>query len=223
MAEESELPVANPQAELPPAPPFFLRCVTLVAMLVPLAGVVVTPFYVRGRDFGWTDLWLLLVMYIVTALGITIGFHRLFVHRSFETWTWIKCIIAICGSMAVEGSLFDWVGMHRRHHQYSDTPNDPHTPHHHGSGAWGALKGLWHAHIGWCFDANPPGMERYVKDLAAVSALRVVSALFPLWIARPDHPRADRRADRAQLVGRLDRLPVRVPPCGAASRFRTAI
>ena len=188
MAESTELPVANPAAELPPTPPapqpapLLLRCVTLIAMLVPVAGVVVTPFYVWGRGFGWTDLWLLIGMYVVTSLGITIGFHRLFVHRSFETWTWLKFIIAVFGSMAVEGSLLDWVGMHRRHHQYSDTPHDPHTPHHHGTGAWGAIKGLWHAHIGWCFDANPPDLERYTKDLAAVPALRVVSAWFPMWI-----------------------------------------
>ena len=73
---------------------------------------------------------LLLGMYFFTALGITAGFHRLFVHRSFETYTWVKFIFAVLGSMAVQGSLIKWVGMHRRHHQYSDTTEDPHSPQH---------------------------------------------------------------------------------------------
>ena len=72
--------------------------------------------------------------------------------------------------------------MHRRHHQYSDTPEDPHSPHHEGPGILGVLKGFWHAYIGWFFDADPPDLERYVKDLSASRTLRITSALFPLWI-----------------------------------------
>jgi stearoyl-CoA desaturase (delta-9 desaturase) len=71
-------------------------------------------------------------MYLLTAVGITVGFHRLFVHRSFETCTWVKFILAALGSMAVVGSLLNWVAQHRRHHQQSDTPDDPHSPHHQG-------------------------------------------------------------------------------------------
>jgi stearoyl-CoA desaturase (delta-9 desaturase) len=70
-------------------------------------------------------------MYLLTAVGITVGFHRLFVHRSFETCTWVKFILAALGSMAVVGSLLNWA-QHRRHHQHSDTPDDPHSPHHQG-------------------------------------------------------------------------------------------
>jgi stearoyl-CoA desaturase (delta-9 desaturase) len=86
-------------------------------------------------------------MYIFTSLGITVGFHRLFVHRSFKTFMWMKFIWVVLGSMAAQGSLMQWVGRHRRHHQHSDTPEDPHTPHHHGRGVLGLLRGFWHAHI----------------------------------------------------------------------------
>ena len=139
MAETTESPVADPAAELPSreaAAPgrasLAVRLVTLLAIVVPLLGVVAAPFFVWGWGFGWTDLGLLLGMYVLTALGITVGFHRLFVHRSFETYTWVKFLWAVLGSMAVQGSLFQWVAMHRRHHQHSDTREDPHTPHHHG-------------------------------------------------------------------------------------------
>jgi len=188
MSEITEMPVAKPQAELPTGHPvekasLGVRLVTLLAICLPLLGVIAAPFFVWGWGFGWTDLALLLTMYVLTALGITVGFHRLFVHRSFETYMGVKFILAAFGSMAVQGSLFQWVGMHRKHHQHSDTSEDPHSPHHHAEGVLGPLKGFWHAHIGWFFDAYPPDLDRYVKDLAASRTLRVANALFPFWVA----------------------------------------
>src|SRR5213082_2568562 len=117
MPEVTQMPVANPEAELPPqestthGASLRMRLMTLTVILVPLIGVLAAPFFVWGWGFGWTDLGLLLGMYVLTAVGITVGFHRLFVHRSFETYLWIKVIFAILGSMAVQGSLFKWVGM----------------------------------------------------------------------------------------------------------------
>jgi stearoyl-CoA desaturase (Delta-9 desaturase) len=188
MSELTEIPVANAQAELPPrdvvphGASLAVKVVTFFAILVPFLGVIAAPFFLWDWGFHWTDLGLLLGMFVLTALGITVGFHRLFVHRSFETFTWEKFIWAVLGSMAVQGSLIRWVGMHRKHHQFSDTPNDPHSPQHSGHGVLGLLRGFWHAHIGWFFEADPPDLDRYVKDLTASPSLRVASALFPLWV-----------------------------------------
>ena len=187
MAEATVIPVANPQAELPPVGPTHekaslgVQVVTFLGIVLPLAGVIAAPFFVWGWGFQWTDLGLLLGMYFLTALGITVGFHRLFVHRSFETYLWLKFIWAVLGSMAVQGPLLSWVAKHRRHHQFSDMAEDPHSPHQYGSGVLGTLKGFWHAHIGWLFDAKPD-LSRYVKDLSASRTLRVASMLFPLWV-----------------------------------------
>jgi stearoyl-CoA desaturase (delta-9 desaturase) len=185
--ESSEIPVADPRAELPDEPvarsSLGVRALTVLVITIPLAGVIAAPFLVWGWGFGWTDLGLLLAMYVLTILGVTVGFHRLFVHRSFEARPWVQMALAVLGSMAVQGSLFQWVGLHRRHHRYSDQPADPHTPHHHGAGLGGLLKGVWHAHIGWFFDPNPPDLDHYLKDLMASRSLRVVDALFPLWVA----------------------------------------
>jgi stearoyl-CoA desaturase (Delta-9 desaturase) len=117
------------------------------------------------------------------VLGITVSFHRLFVHRSFETYGWLKFIWAILGSMAVQGPLFRWVARHRSRHQHADTPDDPHFPHYGGGGVWGVLKGFWHTHIGWLFDPDPPALDRYIKDLTDCHPLRIASQLFPLWVA----------------------------------------
>jgi stearoyl-CoA desaturase (delta-9 desaturase) len=168
--------------DLGPAPRS-VRLAALAAILLPLAGVAAAPVVVWGWGFGWTDLALLAGLYLLTGLGVTVGFHRLFVHRSFETSVWVKVPLAVLGSMAAQGSLFTWAAHHRRHHRHSDTPADPHSPHHHRGGARGVLGGFWHAHVGWAFRADPPHMERYIKDLAASRALRVTSRLFPLWVA----------------------------------------
>jgi stearoyl-CoA desaturase (Delta-9 desaturase) len=187
VTEQTVLTVADPAVELPTVPPgraaLLVRVATLVVIVVPLLGLVAAPFFLWGWGFSWVDLGLLLGMYLLSALGITVGFHRLFVHRSFETYTWVKFVLAVFGSMSAQGSLFKWVAYHRRHHQHSDTPDDPHTPHHHGPGVLGVLRGAWHAHVGWLFQPDPPGLDDYVKDLRKSRTLRVASVLFPLWIA----------------------------------------
>lgn len=182
MTDQTLLPVAeSPPATLGRAP-LLVRLVTLGLIVVPLLGLVAAPFFLWGWGFSWVDVGLLIGMYLLTALGITVGFHRLFVHRSFETYTWVKFVFAVLGSMAVQGSLFKWVAYHRKHHQHSDTPDDPHTPHHAGRGVLGVIVGVWHSHIGWFFLADPPNLRDYVKDLARSRVLRVANALWPLWV-----------------------------------------
>ncbi len=182
MVEDAIIPVADAAAELPPRATWGVRLMTLIAIIVPLLGLIAVPFFCWGWGFRWTDLGVLVGMYLFTGLGITVGFHRLFVHRSFDTYMWAKFIFAMAGSMAIQGALFQWVGMHRRHHQFSDLPQDPHTPNRRGHGLAAVMKGFWHAHIGWFFDAIPPDLDRYIKDLAHSPALRAANALFPLWI-----------------------------------------
>lgn len=187
--ETTELPVADPSAELPepdaPLEPISLsiRLAVLAAIIIPLLSVVAAPFIVWGWGFRWTDLGLLLGLYILTALGITVGYHRLFVHRSFETNIVVKFVLAVLGAMAAQAPLLTWVAKHRAHHQHSDTAGDPHSPHGHPGGALGVLRGIWHAHIGWFFDPDLPDIERYVPDLTKSRTLRVASALFPAWVA----------------------------------------
>ena len=158
------------------------RLATLVAIIVPFLGLVTAIVFLWGWGFRWVELGLLLGMYVVTALGITVGFHRLFTHRAFETNPVIRFALAVFGSMAVQGSLRRWVAQHRRHHQHSDTEEDPHSPHHQGEGVFGLVRGVWHAHLGWIFHPDPPNLLHYAKDLDQSRTLRTVSALFPVWV-----------------------------------------
>ena len=154
----------------------------MTAVIVPFLGILSAPFLLWGWGFGWVDFGLLVGMYLLTALGVTVGFHRLFTHRSFETNCIVRFVLGALGSMAIEGSVLKWVALHRRHHQHSDTPDDPHSPHHGGRGLWGFLRGFLHAHLGWAFKPNPVNLDRYVKDLQQLLSVRLTNALFPLWI-----------------------------------------
>jgi stearoyl-CoA desaturase (delta-9 desaturase) len=109
--ELTELPVADPDVQVPSLDQatkrisLAVRLAVLLAIIVPLLGVMVAPFMVWGWGFRWSDLGLLLSLYVLTALGITVGYHRLFVHRSFETNIGVKFVLAVLGSMAVQGPL----------------------------------------------------------------------------------------------------------------------
>ncbi|WP_088251561.1 acyl-CoA desaturase [Fimbriiglobus ruber] len=152
-------------------------------MVIPFVGLVAAVALMWGWGFDWLNLALLVGMYSITAVGITTGFHRLFTHRSFETHPIVRNLLAVMGSMAVEGPILNWVAMHRKHHQHSDEPEDPHSPHHSGDGIVGAIRGFFHAHIGWSYEGDEPDMRRYVKDLTQSRAIRVINSLFVLWVA----------------------------------------
>lgn len=158
-----------------------LRLLNLVGVILPLLGFIAVVVSLWGRGFYWVDCGLLLGMYSLTALGITVGYHRLFTHRAFETNSVVKFVLAVLGSMAVEGPLLKWTAIHRRHHQHSDTHQDPHSPHGQGAGLRGVLRGLWHAHVGWFLRPDPPNLSHYVKDLHQSNLLRMASRLFPVW------------------------------------------
>ena len=160
-----------------------LRMANLIVVILPFLAFVAVVVSLWGRGFSWVDLGLMTGMYLVTGLGITVGYHRLFTHRSFETNRAVQFLLGVFGSMALEGPLLKWAAIHRRHHQYSDTQLDPHSPHRHGRGVRELLRGLWHAHLGWIFQPEPPNLSHYVKDLRQSRMLRTVSALFVVWVA----------------------------------------
>jgi stearoyl-CoA desaturase (delta-9 desaturase) len=162
--------------------PLPFRIAALIVILVPPASLVAAIVLVWGRGVQWLELALLIGMYAATGLGVTIGFHRYFAHRSFETHRPVQAILAVLGSMSVEGSLQRWVATHRCHHQHSDGADDPHSPHRHGGGLCNMARGLWRAHVGWIFEPLHEGLNRYVADLRADRLARTMSALFPVWI-----------------------------------------
>ena len=139
------------------------RYINLAAVVLPFLAFVAALVLLWNRAVGWTDLAILVAMWLLTGFGVTIGYHRLLTHRAFQTYKPVEYALAAAGSMAVQGPVIDWVADHRKHHAHTDIDGDPHSPHvGHGSG----LAGLWHAHVGWLFDANGMASRRkYAPDL----------------------------------------------------------
>ena len=125
-----------------------------------------------------------LIMYLITGLGVTVGFHRHLTHRAFKAKPWVHGGLAIMGSMAIEGPVTAWVADHRKHHAFSDKEGDPHSPHvGHEGGIRGALSGLFHAHVGWLFIHTHRGAKaRYAPDLMKDPLIRWVDRTFLVWV-----------------------------------------
>ncbi|HEY2479080.1 MAG TPA: acyl-CoA desaturase [Solirubrobacterales bacterium] len=159
------------------------RIITGFITVVPFVALVFAAWQVWGDALHWSDLALFLSMYVVTGLGITVGFHRHLTHRAFKTHGWLRGLLAILGSAAIEGPVISWVADHRKHHAFADREGDPHSHHvDHGHGWSGAFRGLLHAHVGWIFIHTQRGnKERFAPDLVADPIVSWVDRTFLLW------------------------------------------
>ena len=156
----------------------------LLGVVLPFVGLVAAIGLLWNTWVSWTDLALLAVGYALTGVGITVGYHRLFTHRAFQTKQWMRWTFAILGSMAVEGPVLVWVADHRKHHQFSDVEGDPHSPHTgSGNGFVAAVKNLFHAHMGWLFVAEGRAeLTKYVPDMLSERGMKQISKLFWMWL-----------------------------------------
>jgi stearoyl-CoA desaturase (Delta-9 desaturase) len=159
------------------------RIITGLLTFVPFAMLFLAAWQTWNQALRPSDLIVFGVVYVLTGFGITIGFHRLFTHRSFATHPWLRGVFAALGSAAIEGPVISWVADHRKHHACSDKEGDPHSPHvGHGSGWKGALKGFLHAHVGWIFIHTQRGnKKRFAPDLLRDPVVSFVDRTFMIW------------------------------------------
>jgi stearoyl-CoA desaturase (Delta-9 desaturase) len=157
------------------------RLANLAGVVVPFFGVLVAVALLWNSWVDATDLALLAVLYLLTAIGITVGFHRLLTHRAFQTRPSVARTFAVLGSLSVEGSVLDWVADHRKHHAHTDEEGDPHSPH---VGHTSGLRGLWYAHAGWLTHTQGQAdWKRYARDLYEDPAMRSIGRRFPILAA----------------------------------------
>jgi stearoyl-CoA desaturase (delta-9 desaturase) len=153
-----------------------------VFVVVPFLALIATVPVAWGWGLSWIDVAIALVMYWVSGLGVTVGFHRYLTHGSFKAKRWLRVALAAAGSLAVEGPPIQWVADHRRHHAYSDREGDPHSPWRYGTSVGAVAKGLVYAHVGWLFARVPSNRDRFAPDLLADRDLRRVDRMFPLLV-----------------------------------------
>ncbi|HEX2069440.1 MAG TPA: fatty acid desaturase [Actinomycetota bacterium] len=180
--EVAESPEIRGVVRLTPQQLRFQRRMTLLFTVGPLAGIAFAVWSLWGTGISSLDLSLFLGFYALTGLGITVGYHRLFTHRSFRATKPIRVVLAVAGSMAVEGSVISWCATHRRHHAFADRFGDPHSPHlAQAAGVKGVLIGLWHAHLGWMLREERSDPNEWTPDLVADPAIQRVDRAFS-WL-----------------------------------------
>ncbi len=143
----------------------------LVMVITPLAGTIFAIWLLWQRLVNWNDVAILGGMYFFTALGITIGYHRMLTHRSFETHPAVRFFFLMLGSMALEGPALDWASIHIKHHANTDEEDDPHSP----------LHGFFHAHMGWFLTVYHAEPGTYGKWLLKDRLVVFMSKTFFLW------------------------------------------
>jgi stearoyl-CoA desaturase (delta-9 desaturase) len=143
------------------------RNANLAAVFVPLVALAVSVPLLWGRLVNTTDLLIAAVLYLMTGFGVTLGYHRLLTHRAYATHRPIERALALAGAMSLQGSPADWVADHRKHHAHTDKDGDPHSPHAGaGAGLGGAVRGLFHAHVGWLWrNQGQAETRRYAPEL----------------------------------------------------------
>ena len=158
------------------------RPIIAIAVCLPAIGALGAIALTIHSGIRSFDLALLVSLSMLTVLGIEVGYHRLFSHHAFETAQPIRIALAITGCMALQGPIVYWASNHRRHHSCSDGPDDPHSPYRYGHGKLAALRGWWHAHMGWIFDDKRTFVGRYGRDLMTDPVVRMVDRFYLLWV-----------------------------------------
>ena len=154
------------------------RVALFLFIFVPFLALIAAVPIAWGWGLGISDIVIALVFYVISGLGITVGFHRYFTHGSFHANRPLKIALAIAGSLAVEGPVIRWVADHRRHHAFSDRDGDPHSPWRFGETVPALTKGLFYAHTGWLFDVERTNQRRFTPDLLKDRDVAYVSKMF---------------------------------------------
>ena len=146
--------------------------IIIALTIIPILGIFGTLLYVINNGVVWQEPLLLIVFWIITGLAITIGYHRLFCHRSFTAHPILEWLLAFSGAASLENSILKWCSDHRQHHKFLDTDQDPYS----------ITKGFFHAHIGWILENNPSPIIN-VNDLQSKAAIRFqYKYYFPLFV-----------------------------------------
>lgn len=152
------------------------------AVIVPALGTIVALALLAYHPLDQVSIGLCIVLYLLTVLGITVGFHRILSHSAVKANGTVRAVFAVFGSMAAQGHVIHWVSNHRRHHQHTDQAGDPHSPHRTNEGVTlGELQGFWHSHIGWLFEGEFPNVL-LSKDLLKDPVIVRINRFYLGWV-----------------------------------------
>jgi stearoyl-CoA desaturase (delta-9 desaturase) len=179
-AQAAQAAQSGSEPELYPIPPAEHRWIAARIILVnaiPFLGFIYGLYLLARVGISMIDLALLCVFYAINIVGVEIGFHRFFAHRSFEAGPFVRGALALFGTIGFQGTATYWAAVHRRHHQLSDISGDPHTPN-----RYPGLRGLLSAHMGWFLDPVLISTRRYAPEIREDKAVRRISKGY-IWYA----------------------------------------
>jgi len=182
---DGNLPAGGPEEPISEPADWFNRTIMLTAIIAPFLGFLAGIYYCWTIGWmGWPFLAMIVVAWCMSGMGVTIGFHRLLTHSSFETYKPLRAFWMMMGALSIEGSPLVWCAVHRKHHQRSDVLGDPHSPNLHGKGLWNAIRGFFYGHCGWLLTTHwsKPDLSRYVPDLLQDKFLVWVDRFYYLWV-----------------------------------------
>ncbi|NJR64605.1 MAG: acyl-CoA desaturase, partial [Leptolyngbyaceae cyanobacterium CRU_2_3] len=151
--------------------------------ILPIVLALMALPIIHYLPFGQFEIFLFVLFWLITGFGVSSGYHRLFTHRSYKAHDAVQVILAICGAMAGQGGVISWSALHRRHHELSDKPGDPHSPNLHGSSWRDRIQGLVHSHFTWMYKHEYPSVVHYVPDLIKNKSLVRVDRYYYLWVS----------------------------------------
>ena len=176
---------------------------SIVFYLMQGGGGIAGLWWMFTHPTGWVEWSAFITSYLMINLGVGVGYHRYFCHRSFETSRWMQVVLAITGQMASMGSVINWVADHRRHHAFANVPGDPYGPTIDGYGRpQKGFKAFWMCHLGWLHDNTTSDLAIYGKGITddpllqfchryryvlAVVSMIVIPALWALAFGGPEH------------------------------------
>ena len=181
IAPTTEAPPGGPKPVLAGRRPRAEAALVYAFTLLPMLALVAAVPLAWGWGLSWLDVGLAAGFYLISGLGVTIGFHRHFTHRAFQARRGLRIGLAVAGSLSMQGDVITWVADHRRHHAFTDKEGDPHSPWLFGRTPLALARGFFHAHLGWLFNRDCTNAERFAPDLLADRDIARISRLFPLW------------------------------------------
>lgn len=147
--------------------------VLVLVVVLPFLATIYAMWTLWNRAIFLSDVIMLLVFYTCVTFGVTVGFHRMLTHRSFQANPVIKFLLLVFGSMSLQGPAIEWAATHVKHHAHADKEGDPHSP----------VEGFVHSHFGWLFKDRMADPNVYCRNLVNDRMVMFVSRTFLLWVA----------------------------------------
>ena len=142
-----------------------------------------TALILGPNDYWWVTLG---VYFWFASIGNSVGQHRYFAHKTFETNKFWEFVLLVSATLASISSVFGYIVTHREHHKHTDVQEDPHSPHHMSLFQSWTLDltdtGRWNLRNAKDWIKNKAVMNAHYYFFAYIIAYNVILAMIDPWL-----------------------------------------